>query len=665
MGKKFPGQRGVTAWVNAAVGLLLGVVTLIPANLAVAADNGAKSNTVNGQTSGQISAQTSAQTGTNTSAQTVAAQSSTSSAASTSQKLKKALKETREYLLRQVTQKTEGKSVFGTVSEWQMFALARDVQESAAGTGAGTTDTSGTATAKLYEQYYDDVVAQLKANNGALTNATKATDYDRIIIALTAMGYDAQNIGGFNLFDHLTDLETITRQGPNGPTFALIAWELRPEYQFVAPSSATGDSTNSQPVTVEALVDSLLSLRKANNSWNSDPDYTAMALEALAPLKGTKYDTGNKITDAIDKAVDYLSSIQLDDGGFASWGAENSNSSAQVVTALSALGISSTDSRFVKGEGASAIEMLLSYSVDGGGFAYRPVDAGTVNAMATEQDFYALVAYDRYLSGESSLYDMSDVTFKNDESSSNQSQNQGGGSSSGEESGTGSEGSTNDSGNSGATEGAAHSDGSTTTGDSATTGNAGSKGNSGTSAKAENTHKTTASHGSSTSVTKAKSATKAKNANEAVRNSALNAFRKQIKQKSSPAAKTLSDDVASRVMSGAGMTKIIGTTGTKAAGTSEATGKTDKEKNAKAKSEKDWKFSAKEYDSDENAQNSPTTDDANSAGVAAESDPARMTTEAEGSRRAAIIAAVVATIVLVIVAAGIATAKIRKGGSRR
>ncbi|MCI1935293.1 MAG: terpene cyclase/mutase family protein [Bifidobacteriaceae bacterium] len=662
MGKKFPGQRGTAAWVNAAVGLLLGVATLIPANLAVAADNGAGSNTVSGQTS----AQTSTQTSTGTGAQTVAAQTSQSSEATISQDLRKTLKETREYLLRQITQKTEGKSVFGTVSEWQMFALARDVQDSvAAGAGTGTsssTDTSGAATAKLYEQYYDDVVAQLKANDGALTNATKATDYDRIIIALTAMGYDAQNIGGFNLFDHLTDLENITRQGPNGPTFALIAWELRPEYQFVAPSSSTGDSATSQPVTVEALVDSLLSLRKANNSWNSDPDYTAMALEALAPLKETKYDTGNKITDAIEKAVDYLSSIQLNDGGFASWGAENSNSSAQVVTALSALGISSTDSRFVKGEGTSAIEMLLSYSVDGGGFCYRPVDAGTVNAMATEQDFYALVAYDRYLSGASSLYDMSDVTFKNDESSADDSQNQGDGSSSGEESGTNSEENTGDSGNSDATGNTANSDGSTTTGDSTTTGtseNTGSKGSSSTSTKTENTHKTTASRGNS------KSATKTKSSSELVRDNALNTFRKQIKQVSSPAAGVLSDAVASRVMGGAGMTRISGATRIKAAGTSEAAGVVGKEKNGKNKSAKDWKFSAKEYDSDENAQNSPATNDANSADAAAESDPARMTTEAEGSRRAAIIAAVIATIVLVIVVAGIATAKIRKGGVRR
>ena len=44
---------------------------------------------------------------------------------------------------------------------------------------------------------------------------------------------------------------------------------------------------------------------------------------------------------------------------------------------------------------------------------------GDANGMATDQVCYALVAYDRFLKGKASLYDMSDVTFEDDTNISN------------------------------------------------------------------------------------------------------------------------------------------------------------------------------------------------------------------------------------------------------
>lgn len=38
--------------------------------------------------------------------------------------------------------------------------------------------------------------------------------------------------------------------------------------------------------------------------------------------------------------------------------------------------------------------------------------AGTLDRMATEQGYYALVAYQRLKDGKTSLYDMSDVSIK-------------------------------------------------------------------------------------------------------------------------------------------------------------------------------------------------------------------------------------------------------------
>lgn len=113
---------------------------------------------------------------------------------------------------------------------------------------------------------------------------------------------------------------------------------------------------------------------------------------------------------AVDKALDVLSELQLATGGFGSWGTENSESCAQVIVALTALGIDpAKDSRFIK-NGLTILDALASYYVDGGGF--RHIASGDRDGMATEQGYYALAAYYRFLNGQTRLYDMSDVTIK-------------------------------------------------------------------------------------------------------------------------------------------------------------------------------------------------------------------------------------------------------------
>ena len=75
--------------------------------------------------------------------------------------------------------------------------------------------------------------------------------------------------------------------------------------------------------------------------------------------------------------------------------------------ALTALGIDpNTDERFVK-NGNSAIDALLKYYVNGGGFKH--ILNGQRDGMGTEQAYYALTAYYRFLMEETRLYDMTDV----------------------------------------------------------------------------------------------------------------------------------------------------------------------------------------------------------------------------------------------------------------
>ena len=131
-----------------------------------------------------------------------------------------------------------------------------------------------------------------------------------------------------------------------------------------------------------------------------------MAIQSLAPY----YKTNETVKAAVDKALEVLSALQRNDGGFGSWGTVNSESCAQVIVALTALGIDPiADSRFVK-NGLTVLDALAGFYVTGGGF--RHTAGGDRDGMATEQGYYALAAYYRFANTQTRLYDMSDVTVQ-------------------------------------------------------------------------------------------------------------------------------------------------------------------------------------------------------------------------------------------------------------
>ncbi|MBQ8813025.1 MAG: bacterial Ig-like domain-containing protein [Lachnospiraceae bacterium] len=249
------------------------------------------------------------------------------------------------------------------------------------------------------EGYYDAVVEYVNAkiNDKEQLHRAKSTENSRVILALTAMGYDVTDVDGHNLLVGLNSMSYLKKQGINGPIWALIAFD---SHDYEIPEG--GD------VTREALVDYILSVQLADGGWTlsgsaADTDMTGMALQALAPY----YETDPEVKAAVDRALNTLSSMQLADGSFGSVDGSCSESCAQVIVALTALGINpETDERFVK-NGSSVVDALCSFYVDGGGFMHVP--DSKLDGMATEQGYYGLAAYFRFLNGQTSLYDMSDV----------------------------------------------------------------------------------------------------------------------------------------------------------------------------------------------------------------------------------------------------------------
>lgn len=272
-------------------------------------------------------------------------------------------------------------TVNSTGGEWMVIGLAR----------SGRTVPAG---------YYDNVVEYVKAKADAneRLHPAKVTDNARVILALTAIGKDVTNVGGHNLLKGLDSMDYVQTQDINGPIFTLIALDSH-NYPTM------GD------VTREKLIQVILDAQLNDGGWNlsaenADPDMTAMAIQALAPY----YKTNETVKAAVDKALEALSALQRSDGGFDSWGTVNSESCAQVIVALTALGIDPTaDSRFVK-NGHTVLDALAGFYVTGGGF--RHTADGERNDMATEQGYYALTAYYRFANTQTRLYDMSDVTIQ-------------------------------------------------------------------------------------------------------------------------------------------------------------------------------------------------------------------------------------------------------------
>lgn len=306
------------------------------------------------------------------------------------------LKAVREYIL------NKDKNPDYVSSSWNVIGLTRS--------GMGVPE-------EYINTYYTNTVKYLEENNWSLTK-TKYSDYSKLIVALTAIGKDARNIKGHNILAYLSDFTNVKIQGFNGPIWALIALKSHPDYTIPV------DPTAKEQTTEEGLIQYLLERETSEGGWTlfgstPDSDITGMTIQALSSYYGKRDD----VTAAIDRALTWLSKSQLESGGYATVGTETSESVAQIVVALASIGVDGAkDQRFIK-NGKWPMTGLFQYYLPEGGFMHVAAgagnngggEAGKLDGMATEQGFYATVAYKRMLEGKSSLYNMSDVTIQPDE----------------------------------------------------------------------------------------------------------------------------------------------------------------------------------------------------------------------------------------------------------
>lgn len=234
---------------------------------------------------------------------------------------------------------------------------------------------------------------------------SKATEWHRIILSMLASGGNPKKAGIRGQIDLVADgiynradnegNGILGKQGINGYIWGLIALD---SCFYAVPEEAF--------YTREELLLNILNRQNADGGWSlsgdrSDVDMTAMALQALAPYKNSEqvysyqnkklYPDGKtvekKVYTCIEEALCFLSEEQQEDGGYASEGIPNSESTAQVLLALCALGMDPLKEKdFIK-NGNTVLEGILKYRNADGGFLHSLADSSENQAsLAARSD---------------------------------------------------------------------------------------------------------------------------------------------------------------------------------------------------------------------------------------------------------------------------------------
>ena len=302
-----------------------------------------------------------------------------------------------------VLSKSETTKYINTIAHRQMNAVKNPGHNSSGGewTIMGLAR-AGKITTAYKNTYKRNLKKALDSCKGELSK-TNYTEYSRTVIALTSMGENPYNFYGYDVISPLAEADYVMKQGLNGAAYALIALNSG-EYD-VTPRSGYEGKVGSREKYKEAMISSAL----PKGGWalfskKADVDMTSIAIQALAPY----YNKDAKAKEAINDGLKVLSDKQKSNGGFESMGNENCESSAQVLTAISSLGISVKDKRFVKNK-HTVLDGLMKFYSNG---AFKHLENGLVNQMSTDQAFYALVAYRNNLADEPAIFNMKKVAVK-------------------------------------------------------------------------------------------------------------------------------------------------------------------------------------------------------------------------------------------------------------
>ncbi len=252
----------------------------------------------------------------------------------------------------------------GPGAEWSIIALARSplAKEPEA--------------VALFTKYQENLRVQIKRAQGVLSKE-QPTDNAKAAVALKMTGKDPADFEGYDLLDQLEDVEAVQGQGVNAEIWALIA----------------AGCCERELSCSDRYVEDVLKMQLENGSFSfdgttADVDITAMAVQALQVNGGgdeaSSEEAPDAAADAVQRAMDWLSSVQGSDGGFG-----NTESTAQVIIAAGYSGEAvASMAAFTKAD-KTLVDGLMQYRLEEG---FRHKDEDSVDAMATEQAMCAIDA---------------------------------------------------------------------------------------------------------------------------------------------------------------------------------------------------------------------------------------------------------------------------------
>lgn len=293
-----------------------------------------------------------------------------------------------------------------------------------AGTTAGDWFPIGLARLDIEDDYASYLAAitenvQTRYRKTEKLSPSKATEWHRISLAVLASGGDPTAVGtGENgqPIDLIADgtynrgkTAPLDRQGINGWIWGLIALDAK-RYEIPEGSYYTRDDILFE-ILIQQLPDGGFSL----SGTDSDPEVTAMAIQALAPYYNdeTTYSFEGEdktVRQVVEESLTFLCESQIETDDMPGWENQSVETLDQIVIALCSLGIDPlTDGRFIK-NGNTLLDSILRYQMEDGGFVHSSTyDAGDADAqsdsMASDQTLCAMAALWRFKNNMRTLYD--------------------------------------------------------------------------------------------------------------------------------------------------------------------------------------------------------------------------------------------------------------------
>ena len=223
------------------------------------------------------------------------------------------------------------------------------------------------------------------------------TDLEKLIMAVTALGYSPYDFAGNDLVSELLN-RNANDFAINDSIFALIAYKFAniPESYKIKKADLVNSILNKAYTYNKENNLYGWALTKNENDSAPDPDLTGIALNALSPF----YDSDSRVKAAADNAVNSLKLMESDSGYLAGKNGITSESLSFAILGLTALGKNPSGVDFTKMKG-DITSALLSFKGTNGEFKHALI--GDNDEIATEEAYRALIALNNYKEG--SRYD--------------------------------------------------------------------------------------------------------------------------------------------------------------------------------------------------------------------------------------------------------------------